>query len=936
MIDVAKLVVNLMGNATSYIQTLTTAQATLQTFASTTQRVVGKVTAVVGTAVSAVASMSKSGFGTVVPFLQSALPAALSLGYSAFQKLTGMVPQLGTAFQGMAKYAANAGVAFAGFVGTLPGKFLDTIEDKVTRVGNAFQALGKYVAIPAASLAGLSVKAFSDFDLAMTEATSIMVGLPNDQKVAMADLAKELSMKGKQSAEELAKAYYHLASAGLNARDAMGALPIIQNFATAGAFDLAKATDLAMTAQGALALRSEDAAQNVANLARITNVLVRANTLATGSAEQFSIALTTGAAVAGRGFGQDVEEIVGSLIVLHKQGIKAQEAGNMLARMWRILSQTAVMHAPAYKKLGVAVFDTKGQMRHASDIVEDLTKAFSKMSPELQTATMKSLGWEAKLQGAMKPFLGMSKVMKDSVVELRKASGGQGESARVAEKQMEAFTNQMKMTWNMTKVLAIEIGEMLAPALLALVLPLKEAIKWFRQLSKPAQEFILVAVGMTVALVTFFAVAVTGFMIMNTLTGGMPILMGLLIIGIVGASIAMAEFVFQMGGIGNTLAYLKQKGEEAWAWLGPVRVALKDFFMVLWFVARGTFDNLAALGLRTWDRITNGARVNWSTVRETIVASIVGAEWVLLHFQQAAEVMWAGVKYTAVRALNFIVEHIHYILAGPVVLAAFEVYLVNWNKLWQAAAYTLQKFGKVYGRLFNAQTLFFLGQNPMEQLNALAKELTTFELPAVKFTSKGFEVPELKDLEKKLKDEFEKLGAAAAKSFTDFYNQKLLEFGKTGFDDFYKKTLKDLYAKVGEGAEKAGMMMLGLNPQEGEKQGEDLGNAFNAGVNKTMGKFDAAIYRSAEAFSRIEAYRAQMEDDFNMSGPRHGGGRGGQGGTGHPHQKAVDVFAGQGGGGVGNVVARAEDTVPILKDIRAILAGADKKPGIKVDAADLA
>lgn len=935
--DVAKLVVNLMGDATSYIQTLTTAQATLQTFASTTQQVVGRVTAAVGAAVKSIPALYGSTFANLLPVLQNTLPAALSSAYSMLTKGVTVAAPVAAAFRNVVNYATDATTAFVGFVSTMPGKLIDAIENKVAQVGSAFQALGKYIAIPAATLAGLSLKAFSDFDLAMTESTSIMSNLSNEQKVMMADLAKELSMKGKQGPTELAKAYYYLASAGYDANQAMAALPVVQNFATAGAFDLERATNLAAGAQAALGLRVADATQNMANMARVTNVLIRANTLANASAEQFSIALTTSAAGAGKAFGKDVEEVTAALVVLADQNIKAQEAGNMFGRMLRILSQSAVMHKQAYKDLKVDIFDPKTHnMRKTADIIEDLTKAFSKMSAEQRTATMKSLGWEAKLQGAMIPFLGKADKMREAEAKLRKASEGEGESARVAAEQMKAFWNQMQMTWNMVKVLAIEIGAQLAPAVLALVEPLKQAVKWFRELSKPTQEFILVAVSMTAALIGFFAVAVTGFMLLNALTGGAPILMGLILLGIVAASVAIAEFVHDMGGIGNTLAYLKQKGEEAWAWLDPVRIALKDFFMVLWFVARGTFDKLVALGLSTWDEITGGARISWDEVRRIIIVSIVGAEWVLLHFQQAAELMWAGIKYYSVSALNVILSSLFKTLGAPAT-AALGVFAGNWRTMFRGildANYEFLKYllknasiaGTLFWQVFEGKLTFGQAEN----------KLPTANLGPVEIHFEGIEVKNLKELEAKLKAEFEKLGAEAAKSFNKFYEEKMVEFTKMSFDNFYKKTFKDLYAKIGEGAQKVGMMMLGLNPADVEKQGEGIGESFNAGVNKTMGKFDAAIYRSAEAFSRIEAYRAQMDDDFNRSGPKHGGGRSDGTGLGHPHQKAVDVFAGQGGGGVGNVVARAEETVPILKDIRAILAGADKKPGIKVEAADLA
>ena len=124
--------------------------------------------------------------------------------------------------------------------------------------------------------AAFSVKAFADFDNAMTKSTSIMQ-VTEQQIIRMRKEAIRLSGQSVQSADQLAESYFFLASAGLNAEQAIAALPVVTEFATAGAFDMALATDLLTDAQTALGLSSKDTAQNMLNMQLLADNLVKAN-----------------------------------------------------------------------------------------------------------------------------------------------------------------------------------------------------------------------------------------------------------------------------------------------------------------------------------------------------------------------------------------------------------------------------------------------------------------------------------------------------------------------------------------------------------------------------------------------------------------------------------------------------------------------------------
>ncbi len=156
------------------------------------------------------------------------------------------------------------------------------------------------------------------FQVAMTNSLAIMGNVSQAMREDMVTAAQAVAMQTRFSAKEAAEAYFFLASAGLDAAQSIGALPTVAKFAQAGNFDLALATDLLTDAQSALGLSVKDVTKNMKNMARVGDVLVKANTLANATVEQFSEALTTKAGAALRNLGKDVEEGVAVLSVLIK------------------------------------------------------------------------------------------------------------------------------------------------------------------------------------------------------------------------------------------------------------------------------------------------------------------------------------------------------------------------------------------------------------------------------------------------------------------------------------------------------------------------------------------------------------------------------------------------------------------------------------------
>lgn len=366
-------------------------------------------------------------------------------------------------------------------------------------IGNSATAMGRNLSLkvtaPIAAIGAVSVNAFANFDKAMTESTSIMK-VTQEQTERMKKTALSLSTQGPQGPEVLARSYFFLASAGKDAEQSMALLPFVQKFATAGAFDMAKATDLLTDAQSALGLSSKEAAKDAENMARLGNVLVKANTLANASVEQFSIALTSKAGSSLKAFGKDVEEGVAVLAAFADQGIKAELAGNQFDRVLRLLASSAT--DPKIRKmqneLGFAVFDTAGEMRNMADIVQNLEEVLAGMSDEQRSVTLEMLGFEARVQQAVLPLLGMSQQIRDYEDKLRKAGNV---TAEVSDKQMASLSNRLAVAKNRLTAVAIDIGARLVPVMEKMIGVVERGVKWWDSLHGSTKRIITVIAGVT-------------------------------------------------------------------------------------------------------------------------------------------------------------------------------------------------------------------------------------------------------------------------------------------------------------------------------------------------------------------------------------------------------------------------------------------------------
>jgi len=314
--------------------------------------------------------------------------------------------------------------------------------------GKSLAALGAgYVAYRA--IRGV-ISSVEGLNQEMHKSLAIMDKVTAAQRRMMVRTA-QTSARGTQfSAKETASGYYYLASAGMDAKQSMAALPQVALFAQAAMADMATATDLVTDAQSALGMTVKDSQQNLKNLTRVTDVLVAANKMANATAHQFSEALSSGAGAAAKMVGMEIEEVTAILAAFADQGVKGSEAGTQVAIVLRDLETKAIKNAGAFRSAGIAVHDASGEFRNVADVLGDIERKMAGMSDFARKKMLLDLGFSDKSVKSLQMLLGMSAKIREYQDELKGAAGTTKEVA-------EAMQTPWQKGWKAMKDAVLEV-----------------------------------------------------------------------------------------------------------------------------------------------------------------------------------------------------------------------------------------------------------------------------------------------------------------------------------------------------------------------------------------------------------------------------------------------------------------------------------------------
>ena len=386
------------------------------------------------------------------------------------------------------------------------GEMLENAGGKIADVGTT---LTTHVTVPVMAAGTAAVKTAADFDSAMSKVAAVS-GATADELNALRDKAREMGAKTKFSASEAADAMNYMAMAGWKTGDMLDGIEGIMNLAAASGENLATTSDIVTDALTAFGLTAADSGHFADVLAAASS---NANTNVSMMGETFKYC----APVAGS-LGFSCEDTAQAIGLMANSGIKSTQAGTSLRSIMTALAGDVKFCGDAFGEMEIATTNQDGSMRELNDILADCRVAFAQMSESEQASAAQALVGK----NAMSGFLALMNAAPADIQKLEGAistcsdeiDGYNGVTEKMAAVMQANLGGQLTILKSQLQELAISFGEILMPAIRAIVSKIQGLIDHFNALSPAAKETIvkialvaaalgplLVAAGKTIATV---------------------------------------------------------------------------------------------------------------------------------------------------------------------------------------------------------------------------------------------------------------------------------------------------------------------------------------------------------------------------------------------------------------------------------------------------
>lgn len=346
-------------------------------------------------------------------------------------------------------------IKIAGKVDKSFGSTLKSVQSQIKTVAKVSAAAVGAVATAVAGVTTAAIKTGKEFENSMSQVAATMGidkatkdGLRNYQTLETA--AKEMGESTAFTASEAAEGLNYLALAGYSADQAATALPYTLKLAGAGAMDLADASDMVTDAMSALNLEA-----NNKNLSTFSDQLAKSASTTNTNVKQLGEAiLTVGGTAANLKGG--TAELNTALGILANNGIKGAEGGTHLRNMLLSLESPTAAAVKQLKKLGVNVYDAKGNLRSLNDIFSDVQKSTKGMTNQQVDGILATLFNKRDLASAR----AMMKAAGDDFSKIEKTiSESAGACDQMYKTQLDNLEGDLALFTSALQGLGIEIYE---------------------------------------------------------------------------------------------------------------------------------------------------------------------------------------------------------------------------------------------------------------------------------------------------------------------------------------------------------------------------------------------------------------------------------------------------------------------------------------------
>ena len=338
-------------------------------------------------------------------------------------------------------------------------KAMSIADAAMFRTGGIAKRVGAGIGIAMIGGAVMSARAAGNFEESMNVLQEVS-GATEDQFTALGDEAKALGKDVRipnVSAKDAADAMLELAKAGLSVEDTLkGARGVLQ-LGVSSNLDFADSATVVARAMTAFGLKGDKATQ-------VADLLTAAANKSTAEVGDMALGFQM-AGTSFAGSNQSIVDMTASLALMANAGIAGSDAGTSLKQMMRRLTPQSKAAKDEMKKLGVEVFNAKGEFKPMREIIGEFTKATKNMSTEQRQAALGIIfGSDAIRAANVMLTKGTEKfdAMTESVTQ-------GGEAQAMAEAKTKGLNGAVGGLVSQIETLAIEVGSAMLPTLTDLV-----------------------------------------------------------------------------------------------------------------------------------------------------------------------------------------------------------------------------------------------------------------------------------------------------------------------------------------------------------------------------------------------------------------------------------------------------------------------------------
>lgn len=407
---------------------------------------------------------------------------------------------------------------------------------QLKKSGRKMQSIGKSMSMslsaPLAIMGGLAVKTFADFEQSMAKVQAISGAVGKDFQ-NLTDLAKQLGISTRFSATQVSDLMLNYSKLGFSADEIKKITGATLNLALATGEDLAQSAEVAGATLRGFGLDATE-------MTMVTDVMAKSFSSSALDLNKFQVAMSSVAPVA-RNAGVTLQETTSMLGVLANNGVEASTSGTALRNIFLELA-----------KKGMSFEDAMAQINNSTNANATAMELFGKRG-----AAVASI-----LASNQEAIAGLNN-------ELLNSEGSAQAMAAIMDQTLEGSMMRLKSA---TEGLAIEFGEVMAPAIGKVADFLGGLALMFANIN-PNIKKVIVVVGALLAVIGPLILAVGGLTTAFAFLAANPII--LIITGIIVA----------IGGLVAIILYVRDNFE-----------AFQQFFYNLWVrIGNSVIDSIKGI-----------------------------------------------------------------------------------------------------------------------------------------------------------------------------------------------------------------------------------------------------------------------------------------------------------------------------------------------------